>query len=87
MLREEMERRSSNRLDEAKALYLARSELLTAKSELMTLRAENIILREKLKEANITDIPSPGNDQVTENLGFSFYPLNEHYHSDSALYS
>lgn len=59
-LREEMEWRSSERLNEAKALYLARGDVLKFKGEVMTLRAENLILREKLEEANILDIPSPG---------------------------
>lgn len=55
-----MESRSATRLDEAKALYLARSKVQTLKAEVMVLNAENIVLRDKLDEANITDIPPPG---------------------------
>ncbi|XP_034239053.1 protein Spindly [Thrips palmi] len=59
-LREEMELRSATRLNEAKALYLARSKVQTLNAEVMLLNAENLVLRDKLNEANITDIPSPG---------------------------
>lgn len=59
-LQEEMELRSVTRLNEAKALHIARSKVQTLKAEVMVLNAENIVLRDKLAQANITDIPSPG---------------------------
>ncbi|KAK3916024.1 Protein Spindly [Frankliniella fusca] len=59
-LRDEMEQRSSDRLNEAKALYMARSQVLSLKAEIMAVNAENLVLRDKLGEANIIDIPSPG---------------------------
>lgn len=58
-LRNEMEQRSSERLNEAKALYMARGEILTLRSQVLSANAENLVLRDKLGEANITDLPSP----------------------------
>lgn len=67
-LREEMEWRSSERLNEAKALYLARSDVQILKAQVMSLSAENIVLRDKLDEANITEIPLPGKRKIEINL-------------------
>lgn len=65
-LRKEMERRSSQRLNEAKALYIARTELLALRAQAMSVHAENLVLRDTLESANITDIPSPS--KTLENL-------------------
>lgn len=59
-LRKEMEARSAERLNEAKALYMARSKAQTLNAEVMVLYAENVVLRDRLGQAEITDIPSPG---------------------------
>lgn len=59
-LREEMEWRSSERLNEAKALYTARCEMQTLKTQTMSLQAENLVLRDMLQTASVSGIPLPG---------------------------